>query len=58
MREEVPLELLKSMPENPLPLHLQLGSDYLRRLIQRQPTATLKDLYPVRVSNSGAIKRS
>jgi transposase len=39
--EEINFELLKSMPEN-LPLLQQIGEDFLRQLIGRQPDATLQ----------------
>jgi len=37
---EINFELLKSMPEN-LPLLQQIGEDFLRQLVERQPNATL-----------------
>ena len=40
--EEVFFELLKSTPEN-LPLLQQIGEDFLRRLVERQPNATLHE---------------
>jgi hypothetical protein len=39
--KEVNFQLLKSMPEN-LPLHQQIGKDFLRLLVERQPEATLQ----------------
>ena len=39
--DKINFELLKSMPEN-LSLHQQLGEDFLRQLVERQPNATLQ----------------
>ena len=40
--EELSFELLKSMPEN-FPLLQQIGEDFLRRVVKRQPYATLHE---------------
>ena len=42
--DDIFFELLKVMPENSIPLYLQLDSDFLSRLVQQHPTATLKEL--------------
>jgi transposase len=39
--DDLTFELLKAMPKN-LPLHQQLGEDFLRLLVEQQPNATLQ----------------
>jgi hypothetical protein len=39
--DDILFELLKSMPEN-LPLLQQIGEDFLRQMVERQPNATLQ----------------
>ena len=50
---DVFFELLKDMPESPLPLHLQLDSDFLTRLVKEQPTVTLRELCDVVLRERG-----
>ena len=41
---EVPFEVSQNLPEQPLPLRQQIRDDYLRKLIERDPRCTLKQL--------------
>jgi hypothetical protein len=41
---DVFFELLKAMPENPIPLHQQITRELLYRLIEQHPGATLQQL--------------
>jgi hypothetical protein len=39
--DDVVFELLKNMPDN-IPLLQQIGEDFLRQVVERQPSATLQ----------------
>ena len=53
--EEVNFELLKPMPKSPVPLCLQLDSDFLHHVVHQQPVATLKELCELVLTERGII---